>query len=143
MLSQSYVFGVGTRSSRGTPTTLSKHLPHSFFSRPAEVVAPELIAWLLFKERHIHSVFCIYAIQLYSGSIKLSSHDLSLNAACNSFSDTLLDARLMDSWLLPTLLSDCSLHPMLRPILHLLRPSDNPKLFYVSDSRKMSIELHC
>ena len=28
-------------------TTLSQHLPHAFFARPAEVVAPELIGCLL------------------------------------------------------------------------------------------------
>ena len=30
-------------------TTPSQHLPHSFFARPAEVVAPELIGCLLVK----------------------------------------------------------------------------------------------
>ncbi|WP_255020415.1 hypothetical protein [Cyanobium sp. WKJ7-Wakatipu] len=30
-------------------TTLSQHLPHSFFCRPAEQVAPELISCLLVK----------------------------------------------------------------------------------------------
>ena len=32
-------------------TTLSQHLPHSFFSRPVEVVAPELIGCLLVKRQ--------------------------------------------------------------------------------------------
>jgi len=30
-------------------TTLSQHLPQSFFARPAEVVAPEIIGCLLDK----------------------------------------------------------------------------------------------
>ena len=32
-------------------TTLSQHLPHAFFARPAEVVAPELIGCLLVKRQ--------------------------------------------------------------------------------------------
>ena len=32
-------------------TTLSQHLPHAFFCRPAEVVAPELIGCLLVKRQ--------------------------------------------------------------------------------------------
>ena len=32
-------------------TNLSKHLPHSFFARPAEQVAPELIGCLLAKSQ--------------------------------------------------------------------------------------------
>jgi DNA-3-methyladenine glycosylase len=32
-------------------TTLSQHLPHSFFCRPAEVVAPGLIGCLLVKRQ--------------------------------------------------------------------------------------------
>jgi len=32
-------------------TTLSQHLPQSFFARPAELVAPELIGWLLVKRQ--------------------------------------------------------------------------------------------
>jgi DNA-3-methyladenine glycosylase len=32
-------------------TTLSQHLPHSFFCRPAEVVAPDLIGCLLVKRQ--------------------------------------------------------------------------------------------
>ena len=37
---------------KATPiaTTHSQHLPQSFFARPAEVVAPELIACLLVKK---------------------------------------------------------------------------------------------
>jgi len=32
-------------------TTPSQHLPHSFFARPAELVAPELIGCLLVKRQ--------------------------------------------------------------------------------------------
>jgi len=40
-------------TSEATPiaTTLSQHLPQSFFSRPAELVAPELIGCLLVKRQ--------------------------------------------------------------------------------------------
>jgi DNA-3-methyladenine glycosylase len=43
----------GIMSSEATPiaTTPSQHLPQSFFARPAEVVAPELISCLLLKRQ--------------------------------------------------------------------------------------------
>jgi len=47
-------------TSQATPiaTTPSQHLPQSFFARPAELVAPELIGCLLVKRQPNGELLC-------------------------------------------------------------------------------------